>query len=105
MIVGILILIVLGVERLYHISDEYQDENVLAQQMGMTKIFSGDTAYRFVKKFGIAIFNWQLQLINGELLRNRIRKDKEKVVDADWTTIRSYENNKEGSFISLLLQK
>ena len=55
MIMGLVLAIMLGLERLYHISTDYQDEPVLAQQLGMPAMFSGDTAYRFVNKFGVPL--------------------------------------------------
>jgi len=97
MIAGILLAIILGAERLYHISTKYKEEKVLAEQMGMPAMFSGDTAYRFVNKFGVPLANWQIQEISASLIRNQLRKGEIIIADLDWTTLRSYENKKEGA--------
>jgi len=87
MCVGIIAIIMLECERIYHIDTSFSGEAILAQQLGLKRFFSASTAYRFIRKFG----GWhvkQLERVNSLLLKahGQSIQTSEKVLDVDGST-------------------
>ncbi len=51
MLFGLLGLMMLGCERVVHINDRFGDDVLLAQQLGLVRIFDRSTVNRFLRKF------------------------------------------------------
>lgn len=70
MLFALLALIMLGCDRISHINDRFGDEELLARQLGISRIFDQSTAHRFLNRFG----KWhtrQLERIILCLIRDR----------------------------------
>ena len=87
MSLGILAIIMLECERLFHLNTEYQQERLLAHQLGLVRMFEQSTAHRFINRFKGWHIN-QLERINVQLLQahGQSFKAPTKVVDFDGTT-------------------
>ena len=51
MLLGVLGLIMLGCDRVCHINDRFGDDEMLAKQLGLVRIFDQSTANRFLRTF------------------------------------------------------
>jgi hypothetical protein len=51
MLLGLLGLIMLGCDRVYHINDQFGEDVLLAKQLGLVRIFDQSTANRFLRQF------------------------------------------------------
>ncbi len=96
MLIGLTSLIILGLPRFYH-AKKYRQEQLLAKAISIKRMFSGTTAYRFFNDFGTLTLCRELQKVNALIKREDWENAAQIIVDGDPTTIRSYENQKEGS--------
>ncbi len=96
LIVSLIGLKSLGIERIYHGKD-YQEEKVLAKALEMEKFPSDTTLYRFLNKYGQLTMCRQINKAICHLTKPILDKSKNIVVDGDISTLRSYQNNKEGA--------
>ncbi len=51
MLFGLLGMMMLGCDRVFHINDRFGDDELLAKQLGLVRIFDQSTANRFLRKF------------------------------------------------------
>jgi hypothetical protein len=51
MLCGLLGMIMLGCDRVFHINDRFGDDELLAKQLGLVRIFDQSTANRFLRRF------------------------------------------------------
>ncbi|MEW6571678.1 MAG: transposase [Nitrospirota bacterium] len=96
MIVGLVALMAFGIRRVYDVA-KYQEHKLLARALQLDRMFSPCTAYRFLKEFGILTICRSLQKANSKMICSILAAQKEVVVDGDWSTLRSYPNQKEGA--------
>jgi len=87
MCLGIVAIIMLECHRLFHINTEYQQERLLAHQLGLKRIFEQSTAHRFINRFKGWHIN-QLERLNYKLLKEHGEsfKDPVRILDIDATT-------------------
>jgi hypothetical protein len=96
MIIALCAMVCLGLKRVYH-AKEYQQETLLAKQLKLKKFSSDTTCYRFLKNYGQLTLTRQIEKVNSELVKPKLEASKLVIVDSDWSTLRSYENDKQGS--------
>lgn len=92
---AIILLIVMGIKRIYH-ANNYQDEGIIANLLGLEKLPSSSTIYRFLKGFGTLTFCRRVQRVNRDQIRPELIKEKMKICDGDTSTLRTHKNRKEG---------
>jgi hypothetical protein len=97
MCIGILAVIMLECDRLYHINLEYRQEQVIATQLGLKRFFSQCTAHRFLNRF----FGWhvnQLKKIHLDMLaeHGQVGSAKRITLDIDATTHSFSARKREG---------
>jgi len=96
MLIGLIALLILGLPRLYQVK-KYRQERLLAQALGLERMFSGATAYRFLNDFGTLTMCRSLQKANANIKRSEWDQVAEIIVDGDPVTLRSYPNQKQGA--------
>ncbi len=96
MIVGLVALMAFGLPRVYDVA-KYKEQRLLANALQMDRMFSPDTVYRFLKKFAMLTICRHLQKANSKMIREILANQEQIIVDGDWSTLRSYQNSKDGS--------
>ena len=96
MIVGLVALMAFGLPRVYDVA-KYKEQRLLANALQMDRMFSHDTVYRFLKKFALLTICRHLQKANSKMIREILANQEQIIVDGDWSTLRSYQNSKDGS--------
>ncbi len=99
MLFSLLALIMLGCDRVAHINDRFKDEELLARQLGIARIFDQSTANRFLVKFG----KWHVKQLERVMLyliecESRFEKTSGKnVADFDASDLTRSSHKSEGA--------
>ncbi len=98
MLLGMLALIMLGCDRVYHINNRFKDDELLAKQSGLVRIFDQSTASRFLAKFTKHHIN-QLERILYWLIiaEGRFKRSGENALDIDASDLTRSSHNTEGA--------
>ncbi len=65
MLFGLVGMVMLGCDRVFHINDRFGDDELLAKQLGLVRIFDQSTANRFLRRFK----KWHVKQLERILLR------------------------------------
>ncbi|MCP4119729.1 MAG: transposase, partial [Desulfobacteraceae bacterium] len=98
MLFALLALMMLGCDRIFHINDKFKDDELLARQLGIVRIFDQSTASRFMAKFNKWHVN-QVERILSKLTETQGRFDSSNrnELDIDASDLTRSSHNTEGA--------
>jgi Transposase DDE domain len=100
MLFALLAITMLGCDRLFHINAQFRDEEMLAKQLGIARIFDQSTAHRFLLKFNQWNIN-QLEQVLNRLIEEQGRFEQtllgRNVLDIDASDLTRSSHHTEGA--------
>lgn len=98
MLFALLALMMLGCDRIFHINDKFKDDELLARQLGIVRIFDQSTASRFIAMFTKWHVN-QVERILAELTvkQGHFESSGRNELDIDASDLTRSSHNTEGA--------